>query len=56
MSSSFQFQNNILGSNDLPHNVEAEQGILGAILLNNEIYYDISDTINVEHFLSQFID
>ena len=31
MSTSFQLQNNAL--KELPHNIEAEQGILGAILL-----------------------
>ena len=50
MSSTFQFQNNQLSSKELPHNIEAEQGIIGAILLNNEIYYDISETITAEHF------
>ena len=39
MSTSFQLQNNAL--KELPHNIEAEQGILGAILLNNEIFFDI---------------
>ena len=50
MSTSFQIQNNNLSSKELPHNIEAEQGILGAILLNNEIYFDISETISVDHF------
>ena len=52
MSSSFQIKDNQLNMNikDLPHNIEAEQGMLGAILLNNEIYYDISETIITEHF------
>ena len=50
MSTSFQFQSNNLNLKELPHNIEAEQGILGAILLNNEIYYDISEIITVEHF------
>ena len=50
MSTTFQLQNNSLSSKELPHNIEAEQGILGAILLNNEIFYDISETITVEHF------
>ena len=40
MSTSLQLQNNDL--KELPHNIEAEQGILGAILLNNEIFFDIS--------------
>ena len=52
MSTSFQIKDNQLNMNikDLPHNIEAEQGMLGAILLNNEIYYDISETIITEHF------
>ena len=50
MSSTFQIQNSNMSPKDLPHNIEAEQGIIGAILLNNEIYFDISDKINVEHF------
>ena len=50
MSSSFQFRSNNVESKELPHNIEAEQGILGAILLNNEIFFDISEKINIEHF------
>src|ERR1700730_6134939 len=33
-----------------PHNVEAEQGLLGAILVNNEAFYRVSDFLNPEHF------
>ena len=43
MSSTFQIQNSNMSLKDLPHNIEAEQGIIGAILLNTEIYIDISD-------------
>ena len=50
MSSSFQIQHNNLTQKEMPHNIEAEQGIIGAILLNNEIYYDISGTIIADHF------
>ena len=50
MSSTFQFSTSNLNTKGLPHNVEAEQGLLGAILLNNEIFYDISEIINVDHF------
>jgi replicative DNA helicase len=50
MSSTFQFSNNSITVKELPHNIEAEQGLLGAILLNNEIYYDIIEIINIEHF------
>ena len=53
MSSSFQIQNSNLNIKELPHNLEAEQGIIGAILLNNEIYFDISDIISTEHFFEQ---
>ena len=50
MSTPFQLQSETLSSKELPHNIEAEQGILGAILLNIEIFYDISETINIDHF------
>jgi len=32
-----------------PHNIEAEQALLGAILVNNEAYYRVSDFLNPEH-------
>ena len=50
MSSTISFHDNKLNTKELPHNLEAEQGILGAILLNNEIYYDIIETVNNAHF------
>ena len=34
----------------LPHNVEAEQQLLGAILTNNDTYDRIAQIINPEHF------
>ena len=34
----------------LPHNIEAEQQLLGAILTNNDVYDRISSTIRAEHF------
>lgn len=34
----------------LPHNREAEENILGAILLNNEVLYQVSDYLLPEHF------
>ncbi len=49
MSSTFQFNHNNL-MKDLPHNIEAEQGVLGAILLNNEIFFDVSEKIDSIHF------
>jgi replicative DNA helicase len=33
-----------------PHNIEAEQALLGAILVNNEAYYRVSDFLTPEHF------
>ncbi len=33
-----------------PHNVEAEQALLGAILVNNEALYRVSDFLTPEHF------
>jgi replicative DNA helicase len=33
-----------------PHNVEAEQALLGAVLVNNEAFYRVSDFLEPEHF------
>ena len=33
-----------------PHNIEAEQALLGAILVNNEAFYRISDFLEPPHF------
>ena len=33
-----------------PHNIEAEQALLGAILVNNEAFYRVSDFLMPEHF------
>ena len=33
-----------------PHNIEAEQALLGAILINNEAYHRVSDYLRPEHF------
>jgi replicative DNA helicase len=35
----------------LPHNIEAEQALLGAILINNEAFYRVSDFLEPKHFL-----
>lgn len=51
----------------LPHNAEAEQGLLGAVLVDNRAYEKIGDLLRPEHFfmpvhqriftaISQFID
>jgi replicative DNA helicase len=33
-----------------PHNLEAEQALLGAILVNNEAFYRVSDFLEPQHF------
>ncbi len=33
-----------------PHNIDAEQALLGAILVNNEAFYRVSDFLEAEHF------
>jgi len=33
-----------------PHNNEAEQGLLGAILVNNDAFYRVSDFLEPKHF------
>jgi len=33
-----------------PHNIEAEQALLGAILVNNEAFYRVADFLDPEHF------
>jgi replicative DNA helicase len=41
-----------------PHNVEAEQALLGAILVNNDAFYRVSDFMEPKHFfepMHQFI-
>ena len=34
-----------------PHNIDAEQALLGAILVNNDAYYRVSDFLLSEHFM-----
>src|SRR5246127_5104618 len=33
-----------------PHNIEAEQSVLGAILVNNDAFYRVSDFLEAKHF------
>src|SRR5438093_11053179 len=33
-----------------PHNIEAEQALLGAILVNNDALYRVSDFLEPQHF------
>ena len=35
---------------EAPNNVEAEQALLGAILVNNDAYYRVSDFLKPPHF------
>ncbi len=37
----------------LPHNIEAEQQLLGAILVNNDIYDRVSSLVKSEHFFDR---
>lgn len=36
---------------EAPGNIEAEQALLGAILINNDAFYRVSDFLKAEHFL-----
>jgi replicative DNA helicase len=36
-----------------PHNIEAEQALLGAILINNEAFYRVSDFLEPKHFFEK---
>lgn len=38
------------GYRSVPQNIEAEQALLGAILVNNDAYYRVSDFLKPEHF------
>lgn len=38
------------GSEPLPHSREAEEAVLGAILINPQVYYDIAPFLSVEDF------
>ena len=33
-----------------PHNIEAEQALLGAVLVNNEALYRVGDFLEPQHF------
>ncbi|MBL8582075.1 MAG: replicative DNA helicase, partial [Rhizobiaceae bacterium] len=35
---------------EAPHNIEAEQALLGAILVNNDAFYRVSDFLKASHF------
>jgi len=37
---------------ELPHSIEAEQALLGAILLNNDAYHIVAGFLKADHFAS----
>ncbi len=37
-------------SQPLPHNIEAEQALLGALMVNNDVYDRVSGIVQAEHF------
>ena len=37
-------------NNEIPSNIEAEQHLLGSVLVNNDIIDEIANTINSEKF------
>src|ERR687891_1509631 len=39
-----------VGFRPQPHNIDAEQALLGAILVNNEAYHRVGDYLRPEHF------
>lgn len=39
-----------MSNRELPHNFEAEQALLGAILVNNSAYHRVSEFLRTEHF------
>tara|TARA_R110000851_G_scaffold308778_1_gene467870 strand:+ start:13036 stop:14430 length:1395 start_codon:yes stop_codon:yes gene_type:complete len=42
--------NDISSERVLPHNIEAEQAVLGALMLDNDIYHKVSSRLDVDHF------
>jgi len=45
-----QLKNNETAYRLAPHNIEAEQALLGAMLVNNDAFYRVSDFLQPEHF------
>ena len=57
MTTAISSLNNILLNNEetisireVPHNIDAEQALLGALLVNNESYDRVSSFLKPEHF------
>ena len=47
-----QSEENVLNWRQPPSNLEAEQALLGAILVNNRAYEQVSDFVKPEHFVN----
>ena len=44
-------KSNLMETNfEIPQNIDAEQALLGALLVNNEIYDKINNILKTEHF------
>ena len=39
----------------LPHSIEAEQQLLGAILTNNDLFERVAPIVEAEHFMIRFM-
>ena len=50
MVTNSNINNNSLTQEALPHNIEAEQSLLGTLLYNNIAYEQVSDFLKTEHF------
>ena len=42
-------------TDELPNNIEAEQSVIGSILLSNEIFDDINLILSAKIFMIQFM-
>jgi len=50
MGDVLSFSKNMTETRELPANIEIEQACIGAIIVNNEAYYRVSDFLKPEHF------
>ncbi len=50
MDSAAKLDNDTMATRQAPHNLDAEQQLLGAILVNNETFYRVSDFLEPHHF------
>ena len=51
---SLKIKNKIFEENKLPANIEAEQSLIGSVLVNNDIIDEISNIVNI--FSNQFLN